>query len=257
MSEDDAKQPEDEMSEPTPDLKREDNWARPVEHLSSAGMAGAGINLNVEGRQLTGPLKGFGQMWQKTYWVRLAGTQLTPEELVRVWKAEFPSFWPAGNKFFKREAGILPGEVAVLNLAAPGGPPVTMISTGIMVIYADEVSFSFMTPEGHMFCGMITFSAHEAEGATVAQIQALIRPSDPFFELMFRLGIGHRGEDTFWLATLKNLAARFGVNGQPQLKVSLVDPRVQWKQAGMIWQNSAIRTGLYLPVAMVKRLFRR
>ena len=28
-----------------------------------------------------------------------------------------------------------------------------------MVIYADDESFSFMTPQGHMFAGMITFSA--------------------------------------------------------------------------------------------------
>jgi hypothetical protein len=239
------------------DSREQTHWAKPVAHLKTGAVQSSAINLNVEGRQLTGPLKGFGQMWQKTYWVRLAGAQITPQEVVAAWKAEFANFWPAGNRFFKREAGIQPGEVAVLNLAAPGGPPVTLISTGIMVIYADEVSFSFMTPEGHMFCGMITFSAHEDEGATVAHIQALIRPSDPFFELMFRLGIGHKGEDNFWLATLGNLAARFGVNGQPQMKVSLVDPRVQWRQAGMIWQNSAIRTGLYLPVAWVRRLFRR
>jgi len=145
----------------------------------------------------------------------------------------------------------------VLNLAAPGGPPVTMISTGIMVIYADDISFSFMTPEGHILAGMITFSAHETAGATVAQVQCLIRPSDPFFEVLFRLGIGHRGEDSFWLATLRSLAARFGVNGDPQLQTILVDPRLQWKNAGMIWKNAAIRTGMYLPVAMVKKLFRR
>jgi hypothetical protein len=218
--------------------------------------AGA-INLNVEGRKLTGPLKGFGQMWQKTYTVRLSGAQVTPQDVIAVWKTEFPKFWPAGNRFFKHDAGIAPGEVAVLNLAAPGGPPVPIISTGIMVIYADDVSFSFMTPEGHILAGMITFSAHEADGATVAQVQALIRPSDPFFEVMFRLGIGHKGEDDFWLATLRNLSARFGVNGDPQLRTTLVDPRVQWSQAGMIWKNAAIRTGMYLPVAMVKKLFRR
>jgi hypothetical protein len=246
------------MTDQTPPPTREQtNWARPAGPLKTGAVQADAINLNVEGRQLTGPLKGFGQMWQKTYTVRLSGVKATPQDLIAVWKAEFPNFWPAGNRFFKRDAGIQPGEVAVLNLAAPGGPPVTMISTGIMVIYADDVSFSFMTPEGHILAGMITFSAHEADGATVAQVQALIRPSDPFFELMFRLGIGHKGEDSFWLATLRNLAARFGINGEPQLQTILVDPRVQWKQAGMIWKNAAIRTGMYLPVAMVKRLFRR
>ena len=246
------------MTEPTaPPTREETNWAKPTAALHTGTLQSSAINLNVEGRQLTGPLKGFGQMWQKTYWVRLEGAAVTPEQVIATWKAEFPSFWPKGNRFFKHEAGIKPGEVAVLNLAAPGGPPVTLISTGIMVIYADEISFSFMTPEGHMFGGLITFSAHEAEGATVAHIQALIRPSDPFFELIFRLGLGHKGEDQFWLATLRNLAGRFKAQGAPQMKAELIDPRVQWGQAGMLWKNAAIRTGMYLPVAWAKRLLRR
>ena len=47
------------------------------------------------------------------------------------------------------------------------------LSTGVRVIYADDESFSFMTPQGHMFAGMITFSAFDDDGVTVIQIQAL------------------------------------------------------------------------------------
>ena len=36
------------------------------------------------------------------------------------------------------------------------------LSTGVMVLYADEESFTLMTPQGHMFAGWITFSAHRA-----------------------------------------------------------------------------------------------
>ena len=101
----------------------------------------------------------------------------------------------------------------MLNLAGPGGINRAgggpMISTGIMVIYADDESFSFMTPEGHMFAGMITFSASREEQDTVAQIQALVRASDPLYELTFRLGVGHKMEDDFWMQTLRNLAAYF------------------------------------------------
>jgi len=42
--------------------------------------AGA-VNLNVEGRRVVGALQGFGQLWQKTYSVRLAGVEVTPEEV--------------------------------------------------------------------------------------------------------------------------------------------------------------------------------
>jgi len=44
---------------------------------------------------------------------------------------------------------------------APGGKG--LVSTGVLVIYEDEESFSFMTPEGHIFAGMITFSSYEDE----------------------------------------------------------------------------------------------
>jgi hypothetical protein len=125
-----------------------------------------------------------------------------------------------------------------------------------MVIYADDVSFSFMTPEGHMFAGMITFSAYEQDNSTVAQVQALIRANDPIYELSFCMGFGHKSEDVFWAETLTNLATHLGAsNPQPSQSNSLVDPRVQWSEWRNIWHNAGIRSGLYMPVAMVKKVF--
>ena len=71
------------------------------------------------------------------------------------------------------------------------------LSTGVMVLYADEESFTLMTPQGHMFAGWITFSATETDGETVAQAQVLMRASDPIFEMGLTLG-GHKQEDRFW-----------------------------------------------------------
>jgi hypothetical protein len=250
-----------ENSAPPNPSNRENAWARPVSRLKVTEMPVEAMNLNVEGRRLTGPVKGFGQMWQKTYTVRLSGSEVKPAELVRVWKENFSSFWPKGNRFYASLTGIQPGEVAVLNLAgpggfsAPGGMPV--ISTGVMVIYADDVSFSFMTPEGHILAGMITFSAHDDEGATVAQIQVLIRANDPLYELGFRLGVAHKSEDEFWHYTLKALAAHFGVVGLIEQCTTLIDPRVQWAEAKNIWHNAGIRTGLYVmaaPIRWVRRI---
>jgi hypothetical protein len=241
--------------------KHDEAWAAPVSRLSFSTTPAGAVGINVDGRQLTGPLNGFGQLWQKTYKVRLSGAAVSPVELIRVWKANFPSFWPKGNHFYSSLTSIQPGDVALLNLAGPGGMTapggLPLISTGVMVIYADDVSFSFMTPQGHMFAAMITFSADEEEGATVAQIQALVRASDPFYELIFRLGFGHRMEDDFWRQTLQNLALRFGVNGQVQQQVTCLDARVQWAEAKNIWHNAAIRTALYTPVAVTRKLFRR
>jgi hypothetical protein len=170
------------------------------------------------------------------------------------WKKNFQKFWPSGNRFYAPLIGIAPGEVAVLNLAGPGGFP---LSTGVMVIYADNESFTFMNPEGHMYAGWITFSAHDDEGCSVAQAQVLIRANDPMWEIVMRL-FGFKKEDEFWHATLRSLAAHFGVTGQVQQKTTLVDPRVQWSQAKNIWHNAAIRSGLYVmaaPLRWVRKLF--
>jgi hypothetical protein len=229
---------------------RQENWAAPVSRLNVAGVPDGAMNLNVTGRQVTTPMQGFGQMWQKTYRIRFNGTQVTPQEVVRVWRENFPSFWPKNNYFYGANGPIKPGDVAVLNLAgpvgitAPGGTPV--ISTGILVIYADEESFSFLTPQGHMFAAMNTFSAYEEDGVTYAQIQALIRASDPIYEISLRVGIGHKTEDDFWTATLKNLVAHFGGYGTPSLNRVCIDPKMQWSEAKNIWHNAAVRTTLYL-----------
>jgi len=241
------------------------HWAQPVAQLkTTANVPAGGMNLNVDGRQVSGALQGFGQMWQKTYRVRLSGARVTPAEVIRAWKENFATFWPRGNRFYPPLGGITPGEVAVLNLAgpgnltAPGNTP--LVSTGVMVIYADDEQFTFMTPQGHIIAGWITFSAYEQDGCTVAQAQALVRPSDPIYELTFRLGVGHKTEDDFWKHTLKGVAAHFGLDGQVQQQTTLVDPRVQWSQVKNIWHNAAIRSGLYLmatPLRWVRDLLKR
>ena len=70
-------------------------------HLSKAP-TGA-LNLNVDGRAVVGPLQGFGQLWQKTYRLRLSGIALTPVEVIQVWKANFARFQPPDNRFYPSE----------------------------------------------------------------------------------------------------------------------------------------------------------
>jgi hypothetical protein len=85
-----------------------------------------------------------------------------------------------------------------------------------------------------------------------------MRASDPFYELMFRLGFGHKMEDVFWFQTLRNLAAHFKAAGsEPGLKMVLVDPRMQWREAKNVWQNAAIRTALYTLAAPVRWVSRK
>ena len=214
-------------------------WAKNVTTLKLGQVPAEAVNLNVTGRRAVGPVQGFGQMWQKTMRVTLDGAEVTPAEVINTWKAEFQRFWPERYWFYAPLAGIAPGEVALLNLGLPGR---MKLSTGVLVLYADDESFTLMTPEGHMLAGWITFSAERDGDATVVQIQALERTNDPLYELGYVLG-GNRLNSRFWIQTAENLARHLGA-ADPEVdsQVVCVDRRRQWGKAGNLSKNAAVRT---------------
>lgn len=229
------------------------SWAKPVERLALTHPAPHGVIATVVGRRVAGPIQGFGQMWQKTFRVRLpADPEVTPQQVVATWKDEFPTFWPTGNTFYAPLAGIQPGEVALLS-ASVGG---VRLHTGVLVLYADDEAFTLMTPEGHMLAAWITFSAFRApDGTVVAQAQALERASDPLFEMGLMLG-GHTINNRFWTATLGNLARRFGGPPEVETEVVCVDKRRQWRHMGNVRHNAGFRSLLYVAGAPLRRLRR-
>jgi hypothetical protein len=237
-------------------MRSEESWAKSVARLEVTDVPDGAVNLNVEGRRLTSPIQGFGKMWQKTYQVRVPCESASAAHLIATWKENFREFWPDGNHFYGALTGIAPGDVALLNMTLPGR---MKLSTGVMVLYADEESFTLMTPQGHMFAGWITFSASEVGEQTVAQAQVLMRASDPIFEMGLTMG-GHRQEDRFWQQTLTALAAHFGHEGEVDTKVVCVDRKRQWSKWTNVWHSAAIRSTLYTmgaPGRALKRLFKR
>jgi hypothetical protein len=232
-------------------------WAKAVSTLKVGEISPEALNRNVEGRRVMSPLQGFGKMWQKTYKVSLTGSDASPQEVIAAWKENFPKFWPKRNLFYGPLTGIAPGEVAVLSLTMPGR---LKLSTGVLVLYADDESFTLMTPEGHMFAGWITFSAHKEGDDTVAQTQVLMRSNDPIYEGGLAMG-GHRKENKFWVHTLKSLAAHFGIeDAEVETQVMCVDKKRQWKMARNVTKNSAIRSGMYAtgaPFRALAKPFRR
>lgn len=228
-----------------------DSWARHAGPLSVGHAPEGALNLNVEGRELAGPMQGFGRLWQKTYRVGLPGVDTTPEAVIAAWKANYGELWPEGNDFYAPLAGIQPGEVGLINADMPGG---MRLSTGVMVLYADEVSFTYMTPIGHPFAGWITFSADDRDGHTSAQVQVLMRGTDPASELGLALG-GHRTEDRMWQQTLRNLAAHVGcTDAEPTTEVVCIDRRRQWRRAGNIRHDAALHTAAHLLSAPVRAI---
>ena len=228
------------------------HWAAKVDRLDVTAREGM-RGTNVAGRRLTGPVQGFGQMWQKTYRLE-AGGAVPPEQAIATWKAHFPEFWPSGNRFAGALTGISPGDVALLDLAIGGG---VKLSTGVFVLYADDESFTLMTPQGHMFAGWITFSAERDGAGTIIQAQVLMRANDPLYELAMMFG-GHRKEDVFWAQTLTALGARLGVPDAPvQTRTVCVDGKRQWRNAGNVWHNSMVRSVLQTLATPVTALRRR
>jgi hypothetical protein len=227
------------------------SWAAKVDRLEAVQRDGV-RGTNVTGRRLTGPVQGFGQMWQKTYRMDL-GTATEPAAAIALWRANFPDFWPRGNRFAGALTGINPGDVALLDLAVGGG---VKLSTGVFVLYADTESFTLMTPQGHMFAGWITFSAERAGDDTVVQAQVLMRASDPIYEIGMMLG-GHRKEDKFWMATLRALGDRLGVPDAPiTAGTTCVDKKRQWRHAGGVWHNSMVRSVFQMIASPVTALVR-
>ena len=231
-------------------------WARPVARLHVGAVPTGATGINVEGRRPTGALQGFGQLWQKTYRVRLPGSAATPAEVLSSWRTRFTEFWPSGNHFYAPLTGIAPGEVALLELEMPGHMP---LSTGMLCIYADDECFTLMTPQGHMESGWITFSAYAQDGQTVAQVQSIARAADPMYEIGFLL-FAHRRQEAFWHETLRTLAGHFGVpaaEARVEMERSCLDPRWQWRQLGNVWQNAAARSTIYLFGAPIRWARRR
>jgi hypothetical protein len=227
------------------------NWARPVDRLS-AGVTESKDDA-VTGRRVSGPLQGFGQLWQKTFTVRLDGSEMSPQHLIAFWKERFPTFWPKGQTFYAPLSGIAPGEVALLEIAPVPGAPVTF-STGVLVLYADDESFTFMTPEGHTLSAWITFSARRDGDVTIAQAQALERPSDPFDELGYMFG-GNKMNNRFWETTLRNLATAAGVQAPVvDTQVVCIDKKRQWRYWRNVRNSASIRGMRRTITAPVRKL---
>ena len=95
-----------------------DGWAKPVSKLSMGVAPTRAINLNVNGKSISpGRSKGFGRLWQKTYSVRPAGSEIAPTDLIKVWKA-IPQLLARRQSLLWRP-GQIPGDIGCSISAGP------------------------------------------------------------------------------------------------------------------------------------------
>ncbi|MEO8328588.1 MAG: hypothetical protein ABI586_01160, partial [Candidatus Nanopelagicales bacterium] len=216
------------------------SWAANVSHLE-VGAEQSDAGYNIHGRKVTGPQQGFGRLWQRTYTTNVSNS-VKPQDLIADWKLHFGEYWPKGATFHTALTGVTPGAVAPIGIST--GPGMTL-ATGIMVLYADDDSFTFMTPQGHMFAGLITFEACEVDYGTQVDIKILIRTSDPLYELGWP--VMRRKEDQFWSATLENLAVHYGVAAPEVVESTVcVDKRRLWSNWANVRHNAGIRSAIHV-----------
>jgi len=230
----------------------DDAWPKPFTRLAVRGMPAEAISLNVNGRRVAGPLQGFGQLWQKTYTAILKDTKLSPIELIEILKTNFTRFQPASNRFYPGPSGIKPGEVILINADTPGG----LVVTGVMVLYASETSFTFITPEGHPESGWVTFRADEHDGMITIQIQGLARASDPLYEMAFRLA-GSKLQQGIWIHVLQSLLKHIGSDSRVEVAPVCLDKQLQWSKSLNILSNAQVLTILHMPAIIFRKLIKR
>lgn len=237
-------------------------WAAPTSRFTTTDAPPGAKRLNIEGRRTIGALQGFGQLWKKTYRVRLTGCEMPATDVMDIWKRYFPMFHPRDNHFYPSFAGVAPGEMLYFDTtlpALPGLPGVIPVASAVMILYADDESFTVMTPEGFPVAGWNTFSVStDTDGTPVAQVQSLDRATDPIYEFGSRVMGGHRKQEETWQYVLASLARYVGVES-PQVTVEreCMDPKVQWKYAKNVWHNAGVRTFFYALGTPVRSLMAR
>ena len=212
--------------------------------------------LEIDGVTLLGPSEGFGKLWRKTCRVALDDGSLSPEQAVTTWKAHFGEFWPEGNRFYAPFRSLTPGDIAEIKVDVAAG---LALSSGVAVLNSSPTAFTLITPEGHLFAGLITLSAFSQDGCTMAQSEVVMRASDPLFEIGMAL-YGHRREDRFWEETLGALARFFGSDATPVSASRCLDRHYQWASVWNIRNNALLRAVVarsVSPAARIGRAVRR
>lgn len=238
------------------------NWAQTVDKLKVTDVPAGATNINVDGHHVQSPLQGFGQLVQKTYRVRLDGIKLSATQVMQVWKENFPKFQPPENHFFPSMQGIKPGSIILIDGKVPplpGFPAIMPVAAGVMILYADDTSFTVMTPEGFPEAGWNTFSTFEEDGVVFAQVQPMVRASDPLYELFYRFFGSSQQQDKTWMHVLTSLAKHLGVEAKVESKKEVIDPKIQWSKWTNIFKNAGFWTVVYLlltPLRWIRNLFR-
>lgn len=144
------------------------------------------------------PGQGHGTLLHRRYEVRIAGSALSPEQLMRRLVAD-PDRWSPEFAVFRRTRGE-PGTMAVgdeflIRMPGPWDGPVRVCA-------ADPCGFVFVTLQGHLEAGRIEFRAGRDPGPPYRlrfDIESWARPGDRLSHLLYnRLRVAKEVQLNMW-----------------------------------------------------------
>ncbi|GGU92590.1 hypothetical protein GCM10010182_04850 [Actinomadura cremea] len=179
-----------------------------------------------EGNRVQDPHEGVGPAFQRRYTVRIAGSPLTPEQLLDRLGDDLNAASPVEVAVFDKTAGA-PGSVEVgdeylVHMPGPWNCPVRVVAR-------TPVSFRFVTLRGHMEAGEIEFRAADAPDGLVFTIESWARSGDRLANALYdRLRIAKEMQLHMWTHFCVRVAELSGgrVDGDVEVSTDRADVRV-------------------------------
>ena len=235
---------EERRHEPSqPEQRRAAHGRKPVERLEVTGVE-PGARRHQRRRQAADRRRSraSARCGRRPTACALRGRRRRPRsEVIAVWKQRLPGVLAEGQPLLRaadRHRSRARSRCSTWRM--PGG---MKLSTGVLVLYADDESFTLMTPQGHMFAGWITFSAFEDGRRDVrpgAGADARVRPA---LRDGHDLG-GHKQEDRFWEHTLRRWPQRSASRAEVDAEVGVRRPQPPVVATRRnVWHNAGIRSG--------------
>lgn len=172
------------------------------------------------------PADGVGPLLRRRYTVRAAGARATPEEILRMLRAEPNWGTPGDMAVFVKMCGepgrMLAGDEYVVRMPGPWNGPVRVVDSS-------PTSFRLVTLRGHLEAGQIEFRAAAETDGVCFEIESWARPGDRLSNLLYnRLPLAKEIQLNLWLETCLQVVARSGgrLRGGVQVHTRRVDDPV-------------------------------
>jgi hypothetical protein len=150
---------------------------------------------------------GIGPLYQRDYWATILDVDVSPEEVMKRVRTEFPEFAPPETAYFKRCVDgcepLVVGDELDINISR-------IADCRVRVAHVDRLSLTLRTLDGHPEAGRITFSAEKDDsGNLVFRIRSRARSHGLLRYLGFLL-IGRTMQGRTWIRFIKRLAKALG-----------------------------------------------